>query len=123
MAAHHQISSRSNQKLARVRSIRDGRQPGLLFVEGKRLSLEALRSPMRVIECFIDSGFSNGELEHLIVGAGISLYRVDEAVFGSVSDTKNSQGIVLIAERPAYGLQHLSASTVIPLIVYLHEVN
>ena len=126
----NKITSRENQKLKHARKVRDGKIAGLVFVEGIRQCEEILRSRIRIFECFYadkltaDRRFK--ELLDKISGAGIPITLVEPKIFDSIADTKNSQGIVIIAEKPetnqASFEQKLSVAE-IDLIVFLSEIN
>src|SRR5262245_55394294 len=98
------ITSPANERLKQARRVRDGRDPEWIFVEGERLAEECLRSKLKLLACFhvpeptpraraiID------ELER----AGCPAYATIEAVLATISDTVNSQGLIVLAERPRF---------------------
>jgi TrmH family RNA methyltransferase len=94
------ITSAANDKIKHARRVRDGREEGLIFVEGLRLAEECLKSGLVVQACF-HTPDPSGRLEAVLqqVPAG-SRFVVQPSVLHSISDTVSSQGIVLIAERP-----------------------
>ena len=46
------ITSRDNRRLVSVRKVRDGKTGDKIFIEGKRLAAESLRSDIEIEECF-----------------------------------------------------------------------
>src|SRR5262245_7891612 len=101
------ITSRNNPRLAHVRKVRDGKEAGEIFVEGRRVVGEVIRSSAKLVECIIADGFAETEfgknvrfrLDH----NNVPVLRVSDNLFKSISDTVHSQGIALIAKRPATG--------------------
>src|SRR4051794_8027117 len=105
MIGEEKITSRENRRLKDARKVRDGRSDDLIFVEGLRLAEEALRSDLKVNECFVTSGFTDTErgnyLLEKIRQIGPPIFEVSENLFESIADTKNSQGVILICHRPS----------------------
>jgi TrmH family RNA methyltransferase len=121
------ITSRKNPLAQRARSVRDGRERELVFVEGLRLCEEALRASVRV-----DSILYTRSLEENARGAQLlaslrenraRVVEVSEGVLESVSDTETPQGVVAVARRPQSGPELLEASGRTPLVVILHGAN
>ncbi|MDQ3219733.1 MAG: RNA methyltransferase [Acidobacteriota bacterium] len=101
------IASRENQRLKLARKARDGKAGDKIFIEGLRLAEEALRSQISINECFVSHEF--GELKRerellfkLSVGE-LQIFEVSDSIFTTIADTKNSQGIILIGDRPPNG--------------------
>lgn len=124
------ITSRDNPKIKFACRIREGREPGLIFVEGSRLVEEALRSPVEIKEAFVSDEFLIDQRGKALVEAlhrrGMSIYSTPQSVADSLSDTKNGQGIVVIAARPhSFVNLNLSISTDgnIPIILFLEKIN
>ena len=99
------IASRDNQKLKLVRSVRDGREAGSIFIEGVRLAEEAFRSDLKITDIFIsDVAAAKDRIRSVwekAIGREIRPNLVEEKHFKSIADTENSQGIILLADRPA----------------------
>lgn len=103
------ITSPANEKLKQARRIRDGREPGWMFLEGDRL-----------IEAYLEAGGRGGMafhspdlgeralslLETLRV-RGCILWPTQEAVLATVSDTVSPQGVIVLAERPSSSFDDL----------------
>lgn len=94
------ITSRDNRNLAHARKVRDGRVRSSIFIEGKRLVEEALRSPLAFEHCFVEEGSAGDDILKRVAAAGVEIAELPEKVFASVADTGHSQGVILIAQRP-----------------------
>ena len=97
------ITSPANEKLKQARRIRDGREPGWMFLEGDRL-----------IEAYLEAGGRGGMAFHspdlgeralslleTLQSRGCALWPTQEAVLATVSDTVSPQGVIVLAERPS----------------------
>src|SRR5688500_14251978 len=97
------ITSRDNQRLKHARKVRDGKVNDAVFVEGIRLAEETLRSDVSITEVFFTENFAENERGKSLLDKfsafETDIFEVSDQIFGSISDTKNSQGIVLIAEK------------------------
>lgn len=109
------ITSRDNSKLKLARAVRDGREAGLIFVEGVRLVREAVRSALTfevvLTSTDLDLAEAVPEIERAV--------RVTQQLLDSVADTENSQGIIAIAHRPDFSLEDIRQG----LVVLLHRAN
>ena len=123
-----QITSRDNSLLRQARAVRDGKVDDLIFVEGLRLCVEALRSNLE-LEAVIFSEQLAGKEKAVAPIAEISrasrrVASVTEKLLESISYTKTPQGIVVLARRPESSEQRLAASlTNDALLVVLHQIN
>lgn len=125
------ITSRDNQKLKFARKIRDRSEKDFLFVEGVRLAEEFLKSELEIFDCFFTPDFFNNErnkkLFDQISDKNENLFEIPERIFNSLSDTKNSQGIILIGEKPQTGNEKINLQTSefqkFPFVVFFHEIN
>lgn len=123
------ITSRDNQRLKNAAQVRDGKINDLIFVEGVRLVEEILRSNILIKEVFYKEGFDQNErrndLLKSLAAKQIECFEVSEKVFNSLSGTKNSQGIILISEKPQTGKETIKSNLTqqFPLILLLHEIN
>lgn len=125
---NQKISSRDNPKIKNARLVREGRIKDQIFVEGLRLCEEALRANLEIAEVFISEDFAKNERHEnfLKTVEQFNSFEVSEKVFDSISDTKTSQGIILIAEKPENGKNIIEANlneTTFPLVVLLHQIN
>jgi TrmH family RNA methyltransferase len=123
-----QITSRDNSLLRQARAVRDGKDDGLIFVEGLRLCLEALRSNLELEAVIVSEQLARKEhaVESIaeISRAARRVGSVSEKLLESISYTKTPQGIVVLARRPESSEQRLAASlTGDPLLVVLHQIN
>ncbi len=55
------ISSKDNERLKHARQVRDGKVKNEIFIEGKRLAAEALRSDLTIKYCFVSAAVSLDE--------------------------------------------------------------
>jgi RNA methyltransferase, TrmH family len=122
------LSSRDNPKIKHARLVRDGRVSGQIFIEGLRLCEEAIRANLKISEVFFTENFAGNELHQKFLEQveDYNLAEVSEKVFDSISDTKTSQGVIIIAEKPFQGKAVIEANlsnTKSPLVVLLHQIN
>jgi RNA methyltransferase, TrmH family len=120
------ITSRHNALVQRARAARAGREPELLFIEGTRLSTEALKAGLRCEAALYTEQLAQHEAGARLLaeleGAGVRLTEVSEAVSASVADTNSPQGIVLLAKRPHTNSQLLETDAT-ALVVIMHGIN
>lgn len=126
------ITSRDNQKLKRARKVRDGKIKNSIFIEGVRHCEEVLRSKAKVEDCFFSENFIKNlrgrELIESLSKQNMNIAEIEEAVFQTIADTKTSQGIILIVEKPDTTKENFDAKTQeislnYPLLIYLSEIN
>ena len=119
------VTSRDNERIKQARAVRDGKIRSSIFIEGIRLSEEAVSANLNVTEVFVNEKHSDEErITSLTNVLNEKVVVVSERVFESLSETKSSQGLILIAERPPYN--HEVLSDVLPpnpLLVILHRTN
>ncbi|CAN5387547.1 23S rRNA (guanosine(2251)-2'-O)-methyltransferase RlmB [soil metagenome] len=122
------ISSRGNQRLVATRKIRDGRGDRRIFIEGKRLAEETLRSGIEILECYFKIGFDDDDLLQTSIDKAKTTFELSEKLFDSIADTKNPQGLILIAKRPI-GVQTAIEERIRtqnaspPVVLFLKEIN
>jgi TrmH family RNA methyltransferase len=105
--------------LKQARRVRDGRDPELVFVEGERLIESCLISGLRLAVCFHSSGVTP-RAEAIITELHrreCPVFEMPEAVFATVSDTVNPQGIILLAERPSPNFEDLDDDGVLARVI------
>jgi len=121
------IRSRANQQLKLARRVRDGREAGLIFVEGERLVRECLDTGLKPNALLYLSSATQrfGRLLSRARGRGATALETEEKAFAALGDTVSSQGIALIAERPSWTLEHVldDNSHHRPLVVVLDGVQ
>ena len=121
------INSRRNPLAQRARAVRDGREKGLVFVEGVRLCEEALRASL-VFEAalytraLVEDGRGGALLDRLREVCR-DTHAASEEVLESVSDTKTPQGLVALARRPETGGERIARAVGVPLVVVMHRAN
>lgn len=122
------IHSKDNQKLKLARAVRDGRENGKIFVEGVRLCEEISQTDLKIQSVLFTLGFAETErgktLLNKLQNGYVDLNAVDEKLFSSVSDTKTSQGIIIIADKPASGHSKIAEQLKrFPLLLLLHKIS
>jgi RNA methyltransferase, TrmH family len=113
------ITSPANERLKQARRVRDGRDPELVFVEGERLIESCLISGLRLAVCFHSSGVTP-RAEAIITELHrreCPVFEMPEAVFATVSDTVNPQGIILLAGRPSPNFEDLDDDGVLARVI------
>ena len=122
------ITSRDNSLLRQARAVRDGKVDELIFVEGLRLCVEALKSKLN-LEAVIASEElirkdKAAEAFAQLSNAARRVGTVSEKLLESISYTHTPQGIVVLARRPEASQQRLASNLKSdPLLVVLHEIN
>jgi TrmH family RNA methyltransferase len=120
----HKVTSRENQRLVYARKVRDGKVRDLIFIEGRRLVAEALRSNVTAVECFIADNFADTELVQSIERLDIAIVATSPSLFRSIAATEQPQGIILIAKRPGTKCEIQNYRNVkVPTYLFLKEVN
>lgn len=122
------ITSRHNPLVRRAREVREGRERGLVFVEGLRLCEEAARAGLEVAAVLHTDAFARDERARRLLDSlrpsAAKVVAVSDGVMGQLSDTKSPPGVVLLARRPSAGPAALDARPgAAPLVVVLHRVQ
>lgn len=119
------ITSRDNQRLMNARKVRDGKDQSRIFIEGRRLVDEALRSRIVIEESFCVDDFSDKELLSAVEAKASKVAEMPERIFRSIADTDNSQGIILIGQRPKDGAAVIEdrLNSPLPIVLFLKEIN
>ncbi len=96
------ISSPVNPQLKFARRVREGKEPEAIFIEGERLCEEALKSGLSLIVAFHspDPSPRSQRILEVLRQQNCHTYETTPEAFEAVSDTVNSQGIIIIAQRP-----------------------
>ena len=128
MTRFETITGKDNAKIKLARAVRDGREDKLCFSEGLRLCLETIRSRVRMQFSLVSESAADSnrfaELLESFRSEKVPVYVVDDAVFAGVAETKSTQGIVIISERPQTGREVLEPCLANnPLFVFLHRLN
>ena len=105
------ITSRDNQRLVHARKVRDGKIPEQIFIEGSRLVEEALRSDLIIDHCFVSDDFDDEVMLDKVDDNFPSITQIPYRIFDSIADTKQPQGIILIAKRPATSALRFAVTT------------
>src|SRR5688572_21126951 len=113
------INSRRNPHAQLARAARDGRERGLVFVEGVRLCEEALGASAGMELALHTRDLAEdkrgAELLKRIKNVCPAVHLVSDDVLASVSDTKTPQGVVALARRPRTGPEVLENISGAPL--------
>lgn len=114
------ITSRDNPKLKHARAVRDGKIRESIFIEGARLSAEAVSSKLRIETVFATHRFiESGSLSQISDAPGI-VFAMSEQIMESLADTKSPQGIIIIAKRPEFEFGLVEA---IGTSIFLYQIN
>lgn len=109
--------------------MRDSLVKDAIFIEGVRLAEEVLRSNLKISDVFFTEDFANSERGQAFLQLleFSNLAQISDKIFNSLSDTKNSQGVILICEKPATDKSFieakLSENKRFQLVVLLHKTN
>lgn len=124
------ITSRDNEKIKHALRVRSGKKPGEIFIEGKRLALEALGSGVEISHGFVSNEFLAREDEKAIREAlersRIPVFELPNKLFASIADTESPQGVILITGRPVVEIEDVFGSKEsggLPLVLMLSRVN
>ena len=128
MSEIEKITSRDNQRLVNARKVRGGNGGNLIFIEGRRLVEEALRSDIVIDECFYVDGCRNRELLSGIAAKTSKIFEIPERIFRTIADTNNPQGTILLGQRPSRGLRIIeermgAQPTMLPVVLFLNEIG
>jgi TrmH family RNA methyltransferase len=128
-AADETIQSRRNPAVRRAAAAREGREKGVVFVEGVRLCEEAARAALDIETVLHTPALARDERGSRLLGElrarGARLLAASDDVLGFVADTKTAQGVVALARRPRTGPELLErgGTKTPPLVVVMHRVN
>ena len=123
------ITSRDNQKIKFARKVRDGKAGDFIFVEGTRLAEEVLNSNLKISDVLYADSYADSERGRSLLQKfqNSKLIEVSQSIFDSISDTKNSQGIIVLCEKPKTDKgvieKNLLSKKYLPLVVLLHQTN
>lgn len=128
MNRYPKITSRDNSKIKFIKSTREGREKDVIFVEGLRLCEELIKTNIILKYAFFQNAFLENEraldLLKKIEEKNVEIIEIDNRIFDSLTDTKTSQGIILIAHKPNVGKEILTKGlSDNPLLVLLHQIN
>ena len=102
------ITSQHNPLIKRFRSVRDGRERHILFVEGTRAVEEAFKADLSVESVIFSDEFITSEasqpIKQYLEACRCRGAAVPAKIFASVSDTVTPQGVALIARQPYYSV-------------------
>lgn len=97
------VTGSGNPVIKEVRSLRNRsarEKKGIYFIEGSRFVAEALKDNTDILYIIMSETFlaehGKKELTDLIEKSSIRCYEVPDSLFGSISDTRNPQGILAV---------------------------
>jgi RNA methyltransferase, TrmH family len=128
MEPSSEITSTRNQHVSYVKSLRNPRsrrEAGTYLIEGVRLAREALNAGVRPELVLYDPeglGTSGGSQDLMArVGDLDNAHAATPAVLAAASETRNSQGIVIVAKEPASpALEEIAA---VPFLLILDGIS
>jgi TrmH family RNA methyltransferase len=113
------VRSRSHPLVKRLRALKAGPEAsGVILLEGWRLIEEALGSGIVIADVAISprgEGERTRELIERLLASGAIVRRVSGDVMDALAETETSQGILAVAQRPAFDEERIFRGT--PLIV------
>ncbi|MFV0388326.1 MAG: TrmH family RNA methyltransferase [Pyrinomonadaceae bacterium] len=119
------IKSRQNAKVKFAKRVAEGKERGLIFVEGARIVRETLpiakRPELFVTEEFIEQ---NPAVERAL--ARNIFHLVSDDVFSTIAQTRSPQGVAMICQKPLTGrdvVEGVCTKKVAPVVIFLVEVN
>lgn len=121
-----QITSRDNRRLVELRKLRNGNAGERIFLEGRRLIEEALKSGVRLHELYFADSFEDRELLDRVLERVAFAAELPGRIFDSIADTNSPQGLIVTSERPDYQLADLCSRVEagsLPLVIMLAGVN
>lgn len=121
------MSESQKRLVQRAKSVRDGKTPELIFIEGVRLCEEAVRTLTLESVLYSPKLLRQARGEQLLdecAQRGCTPVEVKESMLDAAADTKTSQGVILLAQRPRTGSDLLAERLdAVPLIVIAHRLN
>jgi RNA methyltransferase, TrmH family len=112
------ITSKENSRVKHAKLVREGRVRDEIFVEGLRLCEEVLSAKIEVVDVLFTADIVETKRGRSLIANFNVASEVSDKLFATISDTKNPQGICIIAKRPKTGLKPENS-----LIVVLHQLN
>ncbi len=112
------ITSKENSRVKYAKLVREGRVRDEIFVEGLRLCEEVLKAKIEVVDVLFTADIFEAERGNALIANFNDASEVSDKLFATISDTKNPQGVCIIAKRPKTGLKPENS-----LIVVLHQLN
>lgn len=132
MKSFQKIASRDNRNVKFAKRVRDGKEAGSIFVEGRRLAEESVAAGLRYTHLYVSTHFlekgSGEDILQELAATGMPCFELSDDIFDTISDTENPQGIILIADRPISANENLlqainSGVATLPVVVYLYRIN
>jgi len=127
MPAPETLRSRANPLYKRLRALRDkGAAAGLCLIEGPKLALEALGAGLGVVEAAAapraETTPTGTAALQALRARGVPVRRMTAELLASLSEAETSQGLVAVAERPAFELAAVLSGPA-PLVLVIDGVQ
>jgi TrmH family RNA methyltransferase len=114
------IRSRSNPLFKRFLHLKERGDADLALVEGVRLLHDALDAGVRIREGAVSPRIlqtpKGREILQTLAAKGAEVRVVDDRLLSSISEVETSQGLVALAERPAFTTAHVFRGTPLVLV-------
>ena len=122
MPASETLRSRANPLYKRLRALKQkGTAGGLCLLEGPKLTREAIGAGLTLLEAAASARAESTPGGTLALAElrerGVPVRRMAEALLASLSDATTSQGIVALAERPAFAPELVFRGTPLVLVI------
>jgi TrmH family RNA methyltransferase len=122
MPASDTLRSRANPLYKRLRALKQkGSASGLCLLEGPKLAREALSAGLTFVEVAVSPRAETTPLGARALAElherDVPVRRMAEALLASLSDAETTQGMVALAERPAFAPDLLFRGTPLVLVI------
>lgn len=107
------ISSRDNQHIKFARRVREGKEPGKMFIEGTRLVEDAVAADVNIESVFVSERVLDQErIASLLSGFddSFAIFVLAAKIFDSLAETPSPQGIIAVADRPDVGRELIEST-------------
>ncbi|MGH9913962.1 MAG: TrmH family RNA methyltransferase, partial [Pyrinomonadaceae bacterium] len=107
------ISSRQNPIIQRARRVRSAAEHELIFIEGVRLAEDGVKSSLKIVDALVAESVNASQRRLQLIeelrDRNIRIHIIEPKLMGSLSEAKTSQGVILLAERPAHSQDYFVA--------------
>jgi TrmH family RNA methyltransferase len=122
MPASETLRSRANPLYKRLRALKQrGTAGGLCLIEGPKLTLEAIGAGLTLVEAAasprVEATAGGARALAELRARGVPIRRMADALVASLSEAGTSQGLVALAERPAFDAEQVFRGTPLVLVV------
>jgi TrmH family RNA methyltransferase len=122
MPAKETLRSRANPLYKRLRTLKDkGAASGLCLIEGPKLALEATLAGLTLVEAAASPRAETTPAGTRALAAlrehGVPVRRMAAELLASLSEAETSQGLIALAKRPVFEIEHVLRGTPLVLVV------